>query len=499
MLVYNDTPTLIAPLLGTPTSVNLANATNLPISAIASLGTGIGTWLGTPSISNFFAALTGEASGVETFLTTPSIANFFAMLTGEASGVETFLTTPTIANFFALMTGEGSGVETFLTTPSSANFFSMVTGESGSGAVVGGTAPTITGGTITALTTLAIRDTSAAFDVIIAAVSSAALSADRTLTLNMGNAARSLKLQPLDSFSNLADGSSGNVLTTLGTNLGYAWAAALTSTLASTHVFVGNGSNVATDVALSGGATLSNAGVVTLRAADQTTNGAVTSFVPVVKSGIKAVSSADYTVLDGDGYQIISVTTAASDRTITLPTAADNTGRTINIKKADSGAGHVIVDGEGSETIDGALTQTLFTIYGRMTIICDGATWQILQLEESGTYTAAFAYIANPATGNPTSQTAQFYRVGNRVTVAGSVDIDPTTAVATLTRVSIALPIASALSDERQLSGTGIGDGTVYEADRIYGNAAGDNAFLDFLCADAANKTHSFHFTYQVL
>ena len=38
-----------------------------------------------------------------------------------------------------------SGVQTFLTTPLSANFFSMVTDETGSGAVVGGTNPTITG------------------------------------------------------------------------------------------------------------------------------------------------------------------------------------------------------------------------------------------------------------------------------------------------------------------------------------------------------------------
>lgn len=52
----------------------------------------------------------------------------------------------------------------------------------------------ITGGTIAGLTGLAIRDTSAAFDVTIAAVSSTNLSAGRTLTINMVNAARTLKL-----------------------------------------------------------------------------------------------------------------------------------------------------------------------------------------------------------------------------------------------------------------------------------------------------------------
>lgn len=50
----------------------------------------------------------------------------------------------------------------------------------------------ITGGTIAGLTGLAIRDTSAAFDVTIAATSSGVLSAGRTLTLNMGNVAHTL-------------------------------------------------------------------------------------------------------------------------------------------------------------------------------------------------------------------------------------------------------------------------------------------------------------------
>lgn len=66
--------------------------------------------------------------------------------------------------------------------------------------IVGSTTPlagtfttlTATSGSITGLTGLAIRDTSAAFDVTIAATSSGSLSAGRTLTLNMGNVAHTL-------------------------------------------------------------------------------------------------------------------------------------------------------------------------------------------------------------------------------------------------------------------------------------------------------------------
>lgn len=68
------------------------------------------------------------------------------------------------------------------------------TGATGTGAFVFGTAPTIAGGSITALTTFGIRDTSAAFDVTLAATSSTNLSAGRTLTLDVKNVAHTLAL-----------------------------------------------------------------------------------------------------------------------------------------------------------------------------------------------------------------------------------------------------------------------------------------------------------------
>src|SRR5262249_24949783 len=54
--------------------------------------------------------------------------------------------------------------------------------------------PTIAGGTHTGLTSLGVRDTSAAFDVTLAANSaSSALSAGRTLTLDVGNVAHTVQ------------------------------------------------------------------------------------------------------------------------------------------------------------------------------------------------------------------------------------------------------------------------------------------------------------------
>lgn len=68
------------------------------------------------------------------------------------------------------------------------------TGALGTMAAQAASAIAVTGGTAAGLTGLAVRDTSAAFDVTIAATSSTTLTAGRTLTVDMVNAARTLKL-----------------------------------------------------------------------------------------------------------------------------------------------------------------------------------------------------------------------------------------------------------------------------------------------------------------
>ena len=75
-------------------------------------------------------------------------------------------------------------------------------------------AETLSSKTLTGIAGLGIRDTSAAFDVTIAATSSTTLTAGRTLTLDMVNAARSIKLQGnIDLGGNLT--TSGAFATTL--------------------------------------------------------------------------------------------------------------------------------------------------------------------------------------------------------------------------------------------------------------------------------------------
>lgn len=112
------------------------------------LSTGIVTvTTATGAVSSFT-----PAAGVQTFLTTPSSANLITAVTDETgTGALVFGTAPTItlANGTGLpiatgVSGLAAGVAAFLATPSSANLITAVTDETGTGALVFGTAPTIT-------------------------------------------------------------------------------------------------------------------------------------------------------------------------------------------------------------------------------------------------------------------------------------------------------------------------------------------------------------------
>ena len=75
LFVLNNTPTLISPLLGTPTSGNLANCNNLPISTgVSGLGANVATFLSTPSSATLAAVVTDETgTGQLVFNTNPTI------------------------------------------------------------------------------------------------------------------------------------------------------------------------------------------------------------------------------------------------------------------------------------------------------------------------------------------------------------------------------------------------------------------------------------------
>lgn len=83
------------------------------------------------------------------------------------------------------------------------------------------------------------------------------------------------------------------------------------------------------------------------------------------------------TTLDTTHY-VVDVDASSAAITIALPTAASVNGREYVIRKLDSSANAVTIDGYSSETINGAATKTLSTQYTTARIMSNGTNWIVL-------------------------------------------------------------------------------------------------------------------------
>lgn len=394
-------------VFGTSPTITLANGTGLPISTgVSGLGTGVATFLATPSSANLAAAMTDETgTGANVFGTAPTISSptintaatlgyvtgsiqclhvnssgaitgtgsdcgsggstAFSALTGStnttaamvvgtgasiaASGSGTITAT---AAPVAGITGFGTGIGTFLATPSSANLASAVTGETGSGALVFGTSPSLTSpsiatgetlGFITGLTQCLHVNTSG----VVSGTGSDCGSGGST------------------AFSGLSTGTNTSATMTVGTG------GSLTF----------SGAGVVNADQVNGGTVPASAAILATNSSSQPTaltlgnNLSVASGVLLTTQPINAQTGTTYTFLTTDAGKLVTASNAAS-QAYTLPVATTTgftSGYSFDIQ--NKGVGTVTITPTTS-TINGSSTLTLAQNTG-CTVSSDGTNYQV--------------------------------------------------------------------------------------------------------------------------
>lgn len=148
---------------------------------------------------------------------------------------------------------------------------------------------------------------------------------------------------------------------------------------------------------LNGNVTIAGAKTFTSGTGAFDVNGAMTTAAITVDAGSivtadqykrRATTTATNTTITDGGADLYLVgnDTGVNSQTITLPTAADNKGRIITVILAtDPLTNTVIIDGEGSEQVDGANTKTTTDAVGSMYhLICSGTAW--IKLASAGSW-----------------------------------------------------------------------------------------------------------------
>jgi hypothetical protein len=203
-------PTMTAPVLGTPASGVATNLTGTAAGLTAGTVTTNANLTGPITSTGNATAIASQTGTGTKFVvdTSPTLVTPILGIATATSVNKVALTAPatsatlTIADGKTLTDTSGTGAVALkgatgggFAQAACADLSNGATGCSttvGTMATQAASAVAITGGTAAGLTGLAIRDTSAAFDVTIAGTSSTALSAGRVLTLDMKNVAHTL-------------------------------------------------------------------------------------------------------------------------------------------------------------------------------------------------------------------------------------------------------------------------------------------------------------------
>lgn len=186
--------------------------------------------------------------------------------------------------------------------------------------------------------------------------------------------------------------------------------------------------------------------------------------------------TANYTATLSDDVILCDATSGGF--TITLPTAVGNTGKVYHIKRTDMTLANVVtIDGDGTETIDGATTRLLHTQYEEWTITSNGANWDVLSHKTETPWSAAAALTPQAVSVNPTITTGTVYnifqwkRIGQRMIFQWAVKITNGGGANGTGIYKIPLPSGTSINttDVRVMSY--ISGNTLYDEGQVLGSA----------------------------